>query len=178
MGICYFLGCSAAKSGTLYSSDFSSDGLAERLRDRLRLVDVESVYADLENGAAFPDYQAQAGPRRVAEVYVVRLVADAADRFLYDARQCRRLAGVEAIDGTLASERLSNGQRCKPALPRPLTGRWTGDRCPGADRHLQRRADLRLRDQRTGFVRRKRPGGIGHQNAANEYHSEYDGAHL
>ena len=107
MGTCYFLGCSPAESRTLHSSDFPSDGLAERLRDRLRLVDVESVYADLESGAAFLDHQAQAGPRRVAEVYVVRLVADAADRFLYDARQCRRLAGVEAIDGALASERLS-----------------------------------------------------------------------
>src|SRR5215470_15372928 len=114
----------------------------KRLRHRLRFIDIESVDADLEGGAAFLDDQAQAGPRRVAEIDVVRLVAHADDRFRCDAGQCRRLAGVEAIDRSLASERLSDGQRCKPALPDPLARRRTGDRFPGVDLHLQRRADL------------------------------------
>ena len=52
------LGCSPAKSLTLHTSDVPSDGLAERLRDRLRLVDIEPVDADFERGAAFPNDQA------------------------------------------------------------------------------------------------------------------------
>ena len=36
-------------------SDCPSDGLAQRLRDRLRLVDVKSINADLEGGVAFLD---------------------------------------------------------------------------------------------------------------------------
>jgi hypothetical protein len=89
-------------------SDFPSDSLAERLRDRLRLVDLESVDADFESGVAFFNDKAQAGPRRAAEVNVKGLVANAADRFHGDARHVRRLAGIEAIDGALASEWLRN----------------------------------------------------------------------
>jgi hypothetical protein len=159
-------------------SEFPSDGLAEALRDQLCLVDVESVYADLECGASFLDDEAQAGSRRVAEVYIVPLVTHAADRFCGDARQCRRLAGVEAINGALATERLHNGQRCKPALSCPLTRRWTADRFPRIDRNLQRRADLRLSDQRAGFVRGKRLDWIEHQNDTNERNSAYNRAHL
>jgi len=136
----------------LHSSDFPGDGLAERLCDRLRLVDLESVDADFERGAAFLDYQAQAGPRRATEVNVKGLVANAADRFHSDARHFRRLAGIEAIDGALASEWLHNGQCCKSAFSYPLARRWTANRCPGVDRYLQRRADLRLCDQRAGFA--------------------------
>src|SRR5215467_10738055 len=160
------------------SSDFPSDGLAERLRDHLCLVEVQSVHADLERGAAFLDYQTQAGPRRVAEIHVIRVVADAADRFHCDAGHCRRFAGVEAFYRTLATARLNNGQSCKPALPRPLTRRWTADRCPGIDWYLQRRTELCLGDQGAGFVGRKRPDSEGRQNDTSERNSECDRAHL
>ncbi len=47
----------------------------------------------------------------------------------------------------LASEWLHNGKCCKSAFSYPFTRRWTANRCPGLDRDLQRRADLRLCDQ-------------------------------
>jgi len=158
-------------------SDLPSNGLAERLRDQLRLVELESIDADLEGGAAFPDDQTQAGTCRAAEVDVECLVADATDSFRCDTRHCRGLAGIEAIHGTLASECLHDGQRCKPALARPLTRRGTANWCPGVDRHLQSRADLRLGEQRASFVRCERPDCVGQQNAAHEDSSECDWAH-
>ena len=57
-------------------SHLCSDGLTEGLCDGLRLVDVEPADADLEGRRTFLDdeAQAQASPRRVAEINVVRLV--------------------------------------------------------------------------------------------------------
>src|SRR5690349_6032732 len=132
---------------------------------------------NFEYGAAFFHHQAQC-PHRTDEVNVVRLVANAADWFGCDPWHRRVLASIESFEGALATERLHDGQRGNPALSRPLTRRWTADRCPIADWNLQCRADLRLRDQRAGFVRCKRGYCVGQQNDAGECNVERDLAHL
>src|ERR1700722_12142185 len=128
--------------------------LRDRLGDRLGLIEVEAVEADLEYRASLPDHQAAARSVLPGEVDIERLVSNTADRLCRHARELSGLAGVELVYRTATAARLVDGERdAFSLLTDPLTRRWHDDRRPGADGSTNRGADLSWREQWTGYGR-------------------------